>query len=324
MKPSPNPASVFVLGFLVLALSTFAAYQHFQIKELTLTVSGMKAKSAGNAKALVDAEKSSKKLADENKAFIEESTALRDKLAAQTLPAVATTAPEASPTPVAPDKKNPFGNMMEKMMKNPKMLDAIAVQQMAVIKPMYADLVKQLRLNPEEAKQFYDLLAAQTAKTMQAGMKMLSGDKKAVDEFKSSQDEMQAFLGDRYSQYETYQKTIPDRAHLSQISAQMAARQLPLRPDQSNGLMQIMQQEKLNTAKFTAANTDPQNTTFNDKTVADTIDATEERNARILARAKTLLNPEQWNAFAEQQKQTLQMQKMGMEMVKGMMSGPSK
>jgi hypothetical protein len=104
----------------------------------------------------------------------------------------------------------------------------------------------------------------------------------------------------------------------------MAARNTPLRPEQSNGLLQIMQQEKLNTTKFRQANTDPAKPSFDPASMTDTIAAMEERNARILARSKTLLTPVQWEALGEQQNQTLQMQKMGMEMAKGMFPQPAK
>ncbi|MEO7933951.1 MAG: hypothetical protein ABIT76_12420 [Chthoniobacterales bacterium] len=325
MNPSTSRTSIGLLVALTLAASGFAVYQHGQLGDQASRIAALQKTIAARDVSLADARIAAQKIEAENKALDEESATLRNKLASQIAPEVAPVSPESTPTPAEPEKKNPFGSMMEKMMKNPKMLDAIAAQQMAVLKPMYADLVKQLKLTPEETAQFYDLLGKQTSQAMQAGMKMMSGDKNAIKDLtNASKDEMKTLLGDRYSQYETYQKTIPDRAMLSQISSQMAARQLPLRTDQSNGLLQIMQQEKLNTAKFTAANTDPQKPDFSAKALDDTINATEERNTRILAKAKTLLTPEQWNAFADQQKQTLQMQKMGMEMAKGMMSGPSK
>lgn len=314
---------VLLLSVLSIALAGVAWNSHRQHVTLRGQVATLKKSLAARDAVIADIRQSGEKLEQQNKVFTEESTALREKLAQNPVQLASVSEPAAEPTATPTDeKKNPFGGMMEKMMKNPKMLDAIAAQQMAVLKPMYADLVKQLQLTPEEAKQFFDVLSAQTAKAMQAGMKMMSGDKKAADEIKNSQEEMKAFLGDRYPQYETYQKSLPDRMQLSQINSQMAARQTPLRLDQSNGLLQIMQQEKLNTAKFTKANTDPQNTQFTDGIVTDTVAATEERNARILARSKTLLSPEQWNAFAEQQKQTLQMHKMGMEMARGMFAQP--
>lgn len=308
---------VLLLSVLSIALAGVAWHSHQQHVTLRGQVATLKKSLAARDAVIADIRQSGEKLEQQNKAFTEESNALREKLAQNPVQLPSVSAPAAAEPTATPDadKKNPFGGMMEKMMKNPKMLDAIATQHMAVLKPMYADLLKQLKLTPDETKQFFDILAAQTAKSMQSGMKMLSGDKKAGDEIKSAQEEMKAFLGDRYPQYETYRKSLPDRMQLTQINSQMAARQTPLRPDQSNGLLQIMQQEKLNTAKFTNASTDPQNTQF-------TVAATEERNARILARSKTLLSPEQWNAFAEQQKQTLQMLKMGMEMARGMFAQP--
>ena len=317
---------LYLVSFLAVIVTGFAIYQHLEIRDQTLRISALEKTISARDTFVAETQQAAEKLAKQNKAFTDESAALRDKLAAKakTETEVAA-APQISPTPESSsDKKNPFGGMMDKMMKNPKMLDAIAAQQMAVLKPMYSDLIKQLNLSPEETKQFFELLSAQTSKAMEAGMKMISGDKKAIDQIATSTDEIKTFLGERYSQYENYQKSIPDRAQLGQVSAQMAARQTPLRPDQSSGLLQIMQQEKLNTSKFTAANTDPNNTNFNEETINDTFQAQEDRNSRILARSKTLLTPEQWNALGEQQKQSLQMQKMGMEMAKGMFSQPKK
>ena len=309
---------LYLLAAVTVGVSGFAFYQHGQIQDQTSRIAALEQSISAQDKLRSDAQAAAEKLQQQNTAFIEESTTLRQKLAVT--PAPEPVATEAPATPAAaPEKKNGFAGMMDKMMKDPKMVDAIAAQQMAVIKPMYADLVKQLKLTPQETEEFYKLLTAQTSKAMEAGMKMMSGDKKAMEDMKNGQDEMKTFLGARYSQYEEYQKSIPDRGMLTQISSQMAARQMPLRPDQSNGLLQIMQQEKLNTAKFTKANTDPNNTSFDDQMISDTMQAQEERNTRILARSKTLLSADQWNAFAEQQKQTLQMQKMGMDMARSMM-----
>ncbi len=315
-------ALLYLLVAAVLGLGTFAFQQHRLITDRNRVVAALEKSIAARDQFVADAQKAARKVEEQNRAFVAESAALRDKLAEKSQPEPAPTAAPSSPEPAG--SKNPFGGMMEKMMKNPKMLEAISSQQMAVLKPMYADLMKQLKLTPEEAGKFFELLSSQTTQAMQAGMQAMSGDKKAFDQLSGVTEEMKSFLGDRYATYEAYQKSIPDRAQLMQISSQMALRQTPLRPDQSAGLLQIMQQEKLNTTRFTAAANDPKTTRFSDQTIPDTMAAQEERNSRILARSKTLLSPEQWNALAEQQKQTLQMQKVGMEMTKGMFSRPAK
>lgn len=258
-------------------------------------------------------------------AFSEESDVLREKIASIDAPS----APPAEPTPAAKETapKNPFTGMLEKMLKNPLARKAMMSQQLTVLKPMYADLIKQLGLNPEQSEQFFQLLAEQNSMALEAGLDANKADpQKLTDSLAASDAAFKELLGEEgYQNYQTYQRTIPDRASLTQIAAQMSAQNIPLRPDQSSGLLQIMQQEPLNTSRFAGAVSTNTPGTFPDADVLDiTFQAQEERNERILARSKTLLTPQQWEAFAQQQQQSLAMQKMGIEMARGMFSDDNK
>ena len=258
-------------------------------------------------------------------AFSEESDSLREKIASIEVPAAVPL--EAPPEKAEKPPKNPFANMLEKMLKNPVARKALLSQQLTVLKPMYADLVQQLGLAPDKAERFFQILADLNSSALEAGFDARRSDPQALSQsFAASETAFKELLGeDGYQEYMNYQRSIPDRASLTQISAQMTAENVPLRPDQSSGLLQIMQQEQLNTSRFSGAVSTSTPGTFPDPAVLDiTFQAQAERNERILARSKTLLSPPQWDAFAQQQKQALAIQKMGIEMARGMFTEEEK
>src|ERR1035438_4784841 len=136
---------------------------------------------------------------------------------------------EASPAPPpvsskgekSDDAKGGFGKMLSKMMEDPDTRKFIHDQQRMMMDQMYAPLVKQMGLTPDEATKFKDLLADNTMKGAEAAtslmgggastnrteaMATLSAGQKTMDE------QLKTMLGDdRYAQYKDYQETVGER-----------------------------------------------------------------------------------------------------------------
>jgi hypothetical protein len=233
-------------------------------------------------------------------------------------------------------------NPLAEMFKNPEMRDLIKQQQQvamtSIVDKNYADFIKTRQMSPEQAARLKELIAKKMAVGTDLGMEMMSGDLTAeqradlMKRVKTDTDaigaELKDLLGtDNYAAYETYEKSLPDRMAVSGFKDQLASGGTPLNNDQEQQLIQAMMQEREG-FKFTtdfANQTTPSEDMFsrlNEDTLNAYFQEQEQLNQRYLARAQTILSPEQYTAYQKSLVAQQELGKMGMKMAAQMFGQP--
>jgi len=260
----------------------------------------------------------------------------------QARPVAATNVPvaaEASPPPASAggkpnDEKGGFGKMISKMLQDPDTRKFMRDQQRMMMDQMYAPLVKQMGLTPDEASQFKDLLADNTMKGAEKASSLFSGlgstnsaeavkamtaDQKTLDE------QLKGFFGDdRYAQYKDYQETVAERTLLNQFKLQ-AGSDYNLNDQQTEALLTFMKEEQKNVAATTGlplGQTDKDPAKLQALLAGDKLDeliaAQDTVGQRVYERARTILSPDQLDTLGRYQTNRMQMMRMGMNMAKKM------
>jgi hypothetical protein len=228
-------------------------------------------------------------------------------------------------------------NPLAEMFKNPEMRDMIKQQQKTVFATMieqsYADFIKTQQLSPEQASALKDLLAKKMGVGADLGMELMSGDLTAeqradlTKRIKADTDaiaaEIKDFLGaDAYAAYETYEKSIPDRTAVAALDKQLTG-DLALNNDQKQQLTDLMTQERSG-FKFTTDFNDQSNVSedmfskFTEDRMNTFFQEQDQLNQKYLARAQTILSPEQYTAYQKSLTSQQEMMKMGMKMAASM------
>ena len=225
-----------------------------------------------------------------------------------------------------------MGKALSKMMSDPAMKEMMRSQQKSMIETMYGRLFKEMNLTPEERQKFSELLLDQQTKAMEAGMGLfeeggLTNVTQSVQaQQKESEEQLKALLGEeRFTQYQEYQKTVGDRMQLDQLRRQMETAGTPVQDEQLQQLLALTKEERERVpapfpqdAQGAAANMERMvSGEFMEKQMA----WQEEINRRVLERATTVLTPDQLKAYEQFQTQQINMQKLGLKMMKGMFGG---
>ncbi len=225
-----------------------------------------------------------------------------------------------------------FGEMMSKMMEDPAMQEMIRTQQKSVMKKMYGALFKELNLSPDDQKKLTDLMldsqmgaanhmsalmGQDKAAKEQAAAAMADGQKKANEDIKS-------LLGEeKFGQYERYQKTIADRMVLDQFQERLG--DTPLADAQREKLLQAMIEERQRVPPIFSDAPEKTAETMSMLSNAEQMEKhlkwQEELNERVTVRAGQWLNPEQLEEFTKFQASQVNMQRMGLKMMKEMSGG---
>jgi hypothetical protein len=276
------------------------------------------------------------RLKSENNAYTNEASVLRNKLALGTGSAPGTADPQVAASPG--QKKGGMNEFLGSMMKDPKMKEMMRQQQTAVLKQMYGDFVKARHFSPQQADQFFNLLVEKQMGAMEEGMKAFDdGEKKAettdsagaqtlADQKSETDRQLQMLLGDAgYSEYQAYEKTTGERMALTQMRQQLALNNTPLADEQATTLLQVMVEENAKSPpsplESGLGNPREKLRVLSDGNNAEQFYQRQaELNQRILDRAGSVLNPDQYSALESYQKQQLEMQKLGMEMARKMMN----
>ena len=229
----------------------------------------------------------------------------------------------AKPAATAGTKGNPFAEMF----KDPDMLEAMRPQQLMTAKLMYAPLVKQLNLSPEQADQFYNIIVDNGIKSMKA---MQSGNV-SPDAGKSMESDLQSLLGDAgYAQYTDYVKN--DMAGQSTLMA--------IKNDFVNNPLSDTQQQQLLQAMKTArqsvtANNPPFSPDLSQANPSDktammdqsmnqamqySMQQQEQINQNVLQQAAAFLSPDQLQTLSTSQSNMITMTKAMSPIMKGMFS----
>lgn len=232
-------------------------------------------------------------------------------------------------------------NPMAEIFKKPEMKELIKTQQKAVFGPMidknYAKLSADLQLTTEQSVALKDLLMKKMLVDADAGISMMSGDVDASKRTELAQQaktdkeaidaQIKQLLGDEnYPQFQSYEKTIPDRMAISTFKDQLANGPTALTPEQEEHLVQAMSDERQN-FKFTTDYLDQSkfdgdfSTYFNPDRLNKFQQEIEQLDQRYVSRAPSILSPEQIEAFGKFLTSQREMQNATMQMA-GKMFAP--
>ena len=281
-----------------------------------------------------------KKLRERSTALASESEQLREHLteAKAAAPDAAAGATAAGAGAKKDDPQAGWMKGMAKMFRDPEMKKVMRTQQSMGIRMMYGDLGKELGLSTAEADKLLELIADRQMDASEKAMASIDGAEKdpaklaqagrdAQQVVADYEEKLKALLGpEKKAKLDEYDRTLGDRMALQQYSGSFSAAGQPLDDTQRTGLLQIMKEERLKTP---AGPLDP-----GSKDMAAAMKAMQSGDAlnkslatqrdlqqRVMARAHTVLTPDQMNAFAEAQKAQLQMQEMGVKMGRAMFGG---
>jgi hypothetical protein len=236
------------------------------------------------------------------------------------------------------------GNPLAEMFKSPEMKKMIQSQQQTVLGPMieknYGALFSGLQLTPEQSTALKDLIVKRSLVDANMGVSLLGGDmdadkrKEMMDQAKTEKDsindQIKQFLGaDNYTQFESYEKTIPDRMTLNSYKDSQGQGPGALTPDQEQQLMQAMGEERQK-FKFTTDFNDQSkfngdfSTMFTEEKIAQFQSEREQLDKYYLQRAQGILTQDQLGPFEKFLTSQRDMQSMGMKMAAKMFGGKGK
>ncbi len=200
--------------------------------------------------------------------------------------------------------KSPAGKMM---MKASMRTEGLAVAR------SYAKLFADLHLTPEQTDSMKDLLINKTmasADMITAAMsgqadpaQMLAQAAQVRAEQASIEDQIKQLLGDdNYAQYDAYGKTLSERMVVTQVADQLADSPKAVGADQERQLFDAMVEERQN-FKLTTDLSDPSKLQgdvaayYTEDNKQRYLQELEQLSQRYLARAQSILSPDQLAAF---------------------------
>ncbi len=134
----------------------------------------------------------------------------------------------------------------------------LAAQQAVALRGFYSDFVKQAHLTPDEAENFFQLLADRQMALMDSSANMMSGSEVDLKAATAATNTADAALKDllgpaRFGEYQDFEKTLGERIQVQQFSQQLGRWDRRLQDYQSQALIQIMSQEQANLPNFQSA-----------------------------------------------------------------------
>jgi hypothetical protein len=228
-------------------------------------------------------------------------------------------------------------NAFAEMFKNKEMRDMIKEQQKTVLGTMvdknYAEFFKSMNLTPEQTAAMKDLILNKMLSGAEMGMEMMGSEmtteqraemvKKMKEAGETINQQLKDLLGaENYSQYETYEKSIPDRMALEQFKGQLTA-DLALNAGQEQSLLDAISAERQG-FKFTTDFSNQEDfsedmfSRFTEERMNLFFQEQDQLSQRYLDRARTILSPDQYNTYAKSLKTQQDMMKMGLKMASQM------
>lgn len=227
------------------------------------------------------------------------------------------------------DKGAGFMGGLAAMMEKPEMRDAMRAQQKLMLDMLYGPLFKSLHLTPEAQEKLKDLLVDR----QMAGMKLMApGDQQAkvaafTDTQKQLDQAVKELLGEeQYAVYEDYQATVGERMALNQFNQMLTGKGMAIDDLQVEKLVTLMLEErgKLNIPSAREQQVEWAGGMPSSEALAKNLERQEELNKRVYERSRELLSEAQQAELKKFQESQVQMQKLGMQMMKSMMGGEKK
>jgi len=237
-------------------------------------------------------------------------------------------------------KSNPFADMF----KDPGMKDLIKNQQKVALGGLvdknYGAFATSLGLSPVQTAGLKDLVVQKSLIDAQTGMSLLSGDldsdkrKEIVQQAKTDKEAVDAqikqYLGDdAYTQFQTYEKTIPERMSVNMFKDQLASGPNALGADQETQLIQSLSELRQN-FKFTTDYADQSKMNgdlasfFTDDKLAQFQQEKMQLDQQYVEKAKGILSADQLPEFERFLISQRDMQSAGMKMAQSLFGGKPK
>lgn len=323
-----------------IALAVVCAVQSRKAASLQTQLGALRGDLEARSQEAEEAQAAQQRSEQQRQDAAREADELAAQLRARQLAATNLAVPAPAATPAPPEAPKPgadrggFGKMLSTMMQDPDTREFIRNQQRMMMDQLYAPLVKQMGLTPEEAARFKDLLADNMVKSAEKASSMFGGPaatnrtemlSSLTAEQKRFDELLKGLLGDaRYTQYKEYQETLGERTMLNQFK-QQAGSDYNLSDPQTEALLTFMKEEKKSVAASTGL---PLNDTSQDPAkmqalLADDktdqlLQAQETISQRVYERARTILSPEQLQTLGKFQTNQMQMTRMGLSMARKM------
>ncbi len=223
-------------------------------------------------------------------------------------------------------------NPLAEMFKSPELKKVIQTQQQTVLGPMveknYGPFFASLQLTPDQAATLKDLVMKKMMVGADIGVSLLGGDldqakrtellQQAKTQTDAADQEIKQYLGEaNYTQFQSYEKTIPERMALGTFKDQLGAGALT--PDQEQGLLQAMTEERQK-FKFTTDFSDQSRfngdlaSMFTEEKIAQFQAEKEQLDKYYLSRAQGILTADQLTAFDKFLSGQRDLQAVGMKM----------
>ena len=212
------------------------------------------------------------------------------------------------------------GNPLADMFKDPAMLEAMRPQQVATMKMMYASLVKELNLSPEQADKFYNILVDNGIKSLQA---MQSGNSESIKSNSQSMEaDLQSLLGDAgYAQYQSFTKNdLADQTMFTAMKNDFINN--PLSDAQQQQLLQAMKSARQSATANNPLDLSQANPSDKLAVMGQVMQQQEQINQNVLQEAATFLSPEQLQTLSTSQSNMIAMQKLMGPMMQKMFGNP--
>ncbi len=212
------------------------------------------------------------------------------------------------------------GNPLADMFKDPAMLEAMRPQQVATMKMMYASLVKELNLSPEQADKFYNILVDNGIKSLQA---MQSGNSESIKSNSQSMEaDLRSLLGDAgYAQYQSFTKNdLADQTMFTAMKNDFINN--PLSDAQQQQLLQAMKSARQSATANNPLDLSQANPSDKLAVMGQVMQQQEQINQNVLQEAATFLSPEQLQTLSTSQSNMIAMQKSMGPMMQKMFGNP--
>jgi hypothetical protein len=242
---------------------------------------------------------------------------------------------QTSPQPaMSPrNRRNEIERQLKLLQEDPEYRAAMRTQQRMQMSRQYSDVGQALQLQPDEADKLLDLLAEQQLRQMENRPPFNEGqpDPAAMQEWQRKQQEQRrqnesevaALLGSAKAQeWQSYQKTMPARTQVRELSTMLASSSNPLRQEQVQPLVDAIaaEQQRRSTElpRPAVRSADGRPATPMDRTamMEENLKRVEQYNQRMHDAAALHLSSQQLERFDQILKQQLEMQRANLSMMR--------
>ncbi|MBX7158248.1 MAG: hypothetical protein K1X66_07675 [Verrucomicrobiae bacterium] len=228
-----------------------------------------------------------------------------------------TVIPSPMETKPTQEKAKNNNNPLAQLMANPQMKEIMRAQQHMMVEKNYRDFIQHTTLSPEAKEKLMALIEKEQMQQFESVQQIFGGTNSRIRTKNDSvKNEIKELLGeDQYTQFKNYQKTLSERMVVGGFVDQMASSDMPIQPYQKEQLTQILIDEYQHNRLNRMSDNQALNAmTKSQKTSDDYFTKQRELNERILARAQTILNPEQLKRYKAYQESILNLQEASMKM----------